>query len=97
MAEDFGPDIITLLDDDNNQHEFEIIDEVEYQGETFYALMPTDNNKFRVDDSQYYIFKVVEEDGEEFLDEVEDGEIFNALADIFEDRFNDTFFGEDEE
>lgn len=97
MAEDFGPDIITLLDDDNNEHEFELIDELEYENELYYALYPTENNKFLVDDAGYYIFRVIDLDGEDQLEEVEDNELLNVLAEIFEERFNESFFEEDEE
>ena len=97
MTEDFGPDIITLLDDDNNEHEFEVIDELEYEDELYYALYPTENNQFILDDAGYYIFKIVEVDGEEQLEEVDDNDLLNTLADIFEERFNDSLFEEEGE
>jgi len=45
----------------------------------------------------YYIFEVIEEDGEEQLAEVEDDDLLNRLADIFEQRYADSFEDEEEE
>ena len=39
----------------------------------------------------YYIFEVIEEDGEEQLQEVEDDELLDKLADIFEERLADLY------
>ena len=97
MYDEFGADILTLLDDEGNEHEFEIIDELEYEDELYYALYPTANNKFMPDDSGYYIFHVTDIDGEEQLEEVEDDELIKTLANIFEERFNDEFFDDEEE
>ena len=63
----------------------------------YYALYPTANNKFMPDDSGYYIFHVTDIDGEEQLEEVEDDEQIKTLANIFEERFNDEFFDDEEE
>ncbi len=49
------------------------------------------------DAETYYIFEVIEEDGEEQLQEVEDDELLDKLAAIFEERFNEAYFDEDEE
>ena len=44
------------------------------------------------DAETYYIFEVIEEDGEEQLQEVEDDALLDKLADIFESRFNEAYF-----
>ena len=43
----------------------------------------------------YYIFEVIEEDGEEQLAEVEDDELLDKLAAIFESRFEELYEDED--
>ena len=34
-------DIISLMDDDGNEYEFEVLDEIDYKDGHYYALMPT--------------------------------------------------------
>lgn len=98
MNEDFGADLITLLDDEGNEHEFEIIDEISYEDGDYMALMPVgDDPDGLVAPDTYYIFEVIEEDGEEQLAEVEDDDLLNRLADIFEERYESSFEDEDEE
>lgn len=63
------------------------------------ALVPTqqDPEDLSSDAETYYIFEVVEEDGEEQLQEVGDDALLDKLADIFENRFNEAYFDEPEE
>ena len=98
MDNEFEADLITLIDDEGHEHEFEIIDEIETDEGHFMALVPTqqDPENLSVDAETYYIFEVIEEDGEELLQEVEDDELLNKLAEMFETRFNEAYF-EDEE
>lgn len=99
MTEDFEADLLTLVDDEGKEHEFEIIDELENDDGHFMALTPIQQDAEDVSSvsETYYIFEVVEEDGEEQLQEVEDDTLLDKLADIFENRFNDAFFDEPEE
>ena len=86
--------MITLIDDENQEHEFEIIDELENDDGHFMALVPTQQEpeEMATDAETYYIFEVIEEDGEEQLQEVEDDALLDKLADIFESRFNEAYF-----
>ena len=49
------------------------------------------------DAETYYIFEVIEEDGEEQLQEVDDDALLDKLAGIFEERFNEAYFDGEEE
>lgn len=97
MNEEFEADLLTLIDDEGNEHEFEIIDELENDDGHFIALVPTmqDPEDVSTEAETYYIFEIVEEDGEEQLQEVEDDALLDKLADIFENRFNDAYYEED--
>ena len=99
MNNEYGADLITLIDDEGVEHEFEILDEIDNEDGVFYALLPTfdDPQSELESDGAYYIFEVIEEDGEEQLAEVEDDELWNRLADVFEERYADSFEDEDEE
>ena len=41
MDNEFAADLITLIDDEGTEHEFEILDVIESDEGTFYALLPT--------------------------------------------------------
>ena len=99
MSNEYEADLITLLDDDGKEHEFEIIDEIENDEGHFIALVPTlqDPDNLSVEPDTYYIFEIVEDEGEEQLMEVEDDETLDKLAEIFESCFNADFYGDEEE
>lgn len=99
MDNGYEADLITLIDDEGEQHEFEIIDEMENDDGHFMALVPTRQapDEMAMDAETYYIFEVIEEDGEEQLQEVEDDALLDKLADIFETRFNEAYYDTPEE
>ncbi len=84
-------DLISLLDDEGNEYEFEVLDEIDYKDGHYYALMPT----FDLPDqdiesgSTYMIFEAVEdENGEPQLAEIEDEDLLDEIAEIFENNFD---------
>ena len=94
---EYSPDLITLVDEDNVEHNFEILDTIEYEGKEYYALYPVfDNPEDMVADSgEYYIMEAEDcDDGSYELSEVDDDDLIDKLSVIFEDRFADKF-GED--
>jgi len=100
MNDDFEADLIVLLDDDGEEHSFEILDTLDYEDKTYYALYPLfEDPQEQVEaDGEYYIFEIVEEDGEEQLAEVEDDDLLDELDEIFRERFEALYDGvEDEE
>ena len=99
MNEDFGADLLTLIDDEGQEHEFEILDVIDNDEGTFYALLPTfeDTQMQLESEGTYFIFQSIEEDGEQQLAEVEDEELLNRLAAVFEEHFEEMYDEEDEE
>ena len=65
MDHEYEADLLTLLDDEGQEHEFEIIDELENDDGHFLALVPTQQEPDEIasDAETYYIFEVIEEDG----------------------------------
>ena len=98
MEYEYEADLITLVDDEGQEHEFEVLDTLETDEGVFMALVPTRQNPEEVAEEAetYYIFEVIEEDGEEQLQEVEDDELLDRLADAFEARFNEAYYDEEE-
>lgn len=99
MNNEFAADLITLIDDEGNEHEFEILDVIENDDGCYYALLPTfdDPEESLESEGTYYIFEAIEEDGEQQLAEVEDEELLDQLAEQFESRFEELYEYEDEE
>ena len=42
MSEEFGPNFITLTDEDGNEIELEYVDAIEVDGQTYMAFFPAD-------------------------------------------------------
>ena len=99
MNDDFGTDLLTLVDDSGEEHEFEILDVIDGDEGCFYALLPTfDDPQEKVDsEGTYYIFEAIEEDGDQQLAEIEDQDLLDRLAHQFENRFEELYGDEDEE
>lgn len=98
MANEYTPDLITLIGDDGKEIEFEILDIIENDEGKFYVLYPFfENPEDAVNDSgEYYIFEVTEIDGKEELAEIEDDDKLNRIAAVFEERYNEEFYDEDD-
>lgn len=78
-------DVYTLVDEEGNEGQFQIIGEHEMDGVTYYALIPVDEES-----DEYVILKVgTDEDGEECLVSVDDDEEFEKIAEIFDDLLFD--------
>ena len=97
--ENWGEDIISLMDEEGNQSEYKIVDGVEYM-----ALEPIieDPEEELMDAAELVFLKVSEEtdeDGEAFLDTIQDDEEFERVAEVFRDKLSEEydFLDEDEE
>ena len=88
----YDADPITLTDEDGNEFEFEVMDEIDYKDGHYYALLPLfddPENEISQDDT-YMIFEAVEdENGDPQLAEIEDDDLLDELAEIFEAKMND--------
>lgn len=74
---------------DTFEEEYEFLDTVEYENETYFLMTPaTDSDEI---DGEVYVMKLVEIDGEEMLEGVDDGEIFDAVYNIFKEKNKDEF------
>ncbi len=93
MSEEYGNDIISLMDEEGNETEYEMIDAVELNGQTYVALLPLYENPEDIveEDYQVFILKMVEEDGEEILLTINDEAEFDAVWQAFEDRLSDEY------
>ena len=103
MSEAFGPDFITVTDEDGNEFELELVDTLEHNGVTYHAMFPAGSQDpesgepvdVDADDEEYglVIMKVVEENGEGLLSTLDSDEEIEEIYNLFMERF----FQEEEE
>lgn len=78
--------IIYLHDADGAEVAFEFLDLIEYDGEKYVVLLPTDG-----DDGQVVILQLEETDGEFENYLAVDEEVMMAVFEIFKEKFRDQF------
>ena len=84
MEDQFGSDFITIVDDDGNEYELEVLTTLEYNGELYMAVIPAGETKDQFD-LEVSIFKSVEEDGESVLCIIEDEQELQSVYDLIMD------------
>ena len=84
MNDEFGPNFVTLTDDEGKDIELEYIDALEYNGTTYMALVEEDSEE-EENEEEYglIILKSQMENGEEFLVTIEDEEEIDKVYDLF--------------
>ena len=98
--DNYDPDIVTVVDDDGVEHEFEVLDRIENDDDKKYvAMIPvyTDEEALLEDSGELIILRVIEDGGETVLEPIEDEDEFNEIGRIFEDRLSEMFDFSDEE
>ena len=99
MSGEFNPDIVTVIDENGVEHTFEELDRIETDTAKYVALLPVYDEAEEIldDDGELIILRVSEENGETYLEPIEDDDEFNEIGKIFEDRLEDLFSFDDED
>lgn len=97
----FEKNTITLLDEEGQEHEFEIIDILEENGREYLAMIPVfEQPQDSLEDSGELVIlrAALEEDadGDSYLEAIEDEEEYNRVAQAFMGRLEDEFEFEEE-
>ena len=89
----YGDDFVTITDEEGNSYELERVSEedIELGDKVYRAFLPVGETED--DFYEMILFRVVEEDGEELLETIEDEEEMEKVYQIFMDRL----FEEDED
>ncbi len=88
----YGSDFISIVDDDGNEYELEVLNTVEYNGEVYLAVIPAGDTRDQFE-LEVSIFKSIEEDGESVLCIIEDEQELQAVYDLI----MDTLYEEEDE
>ena len=80
----YGSDFLTIVDDDGNEYELEVLSTLEYNGNTYLAVIPAAESAETLE-LEVSILKSTEEDGEAILSVIEDETELEAVHDILMD------------
>ena len=91
MEDIYGSDFMTIVDEDGTEFELEILSSLEYNGNTYLAVIPAGLEED--EDAEVSILKSVEEDGDSVLCAIEDDEELETVYQMIMDQL----YEEDEE
>ena len=87
MNDEFGPNVVTLTDDEGNDIALEYVDALEHNGTTYMAFFPVveEDSEDEENEEEYglVILKSQMENGEEFLVTIDDEEEIDKVYDLF--------------
>ena len=87
--------IVVLNDEDGNEVEFEFLDLIEFEGEQYVVLLPTQESEDEeeADAGEVVILKLedTESEDEESYVSVDDEDTLNSVFEIFKEKFKDEF------
>lgn len=84
MADLYGPDYITIVDEDGEEYELEILSSIEFNGNIYHAVIPAGLEEGEA--PEVSILKSVDEDGESILCAIEDQEELEAVNNLIMDQ-----------
>ncbi len=87
------PDVVSVIDEEGNEHFFDELDRIETDDGKFVALIPVyeDAQDIIDDDGELIILEVQEENGETYLCPIENEKVFNEVGKIFEERLSEFY------
>ena len=87
MMEVYEPELVTLVDDEGNEVEFELLDVIEYENEEYVLLI--ENNE---DAEGVIILKIesLDDETENYVG-IDDEEILSNVFDAFKEKYKDEF------
>ena len=94
MSEEYGADFVTIVDDDGQEFELEVLDSMDYNGESYMAFLPADMDENDPDYGIIILRVVTDENGDELFESIDDDE---QLQDVYEKFMVLLFDDEDEE
>lgn len=83
MVDEELDDVLILVDEEDQEHPFQMIDMVEVDGNQYAVLVPLEEG---AEEDEAIILKIVlDENGEEVLYDIEDDEEWEKVVDIWND------------
>ncbi len=91
MSEEFGPEFLTVTDEEGNEIILEFVDTLEHNGQTYTAFFPAVEEGANEDDADYglIILKTIVVDGEELLSTLDSDEELEEVYELFAEQLYD--------
>lgn len=91
MSEEFGPEFLTVTDEDGNELILEFVDTLEHNGQTYTAFFPAVEEGADEEDADYglIILKTITVDGEELLSTLDSDEELEEVYELFAEQLYD--------
>ncbi len=99
----YEPDILSVTDDNGNEILFELLERYETDDDVYVAITEYHDDAQEIIDADFevIILKVINENGEEYLEEIEDEDEYNQISDILmskiEEQYEVEYFDPNEE
>lgn len=93
MADEFGSDYMTIIDEDGTEYELEVLSTLEYNGATYLAVIPAVGSDEEADLEVSILKSVEDEDGEPLLCAIEDEQELESVYTLI----MDALYEEDED
>ena len=84
MADQYGSDFITIMDEDGMEYELEVLSTLEYNGASYIAAIPASEEL----DPEVILLKSVEEDGESILCAIEDEQELQTVYELIMEQLS---------
>lgn len=96
LNQNFNPDIYTLVDEENVEQQFELLDIMEMDDERYFALIPYYENPEEMlsedEDGDLIILKSqMDENGEELMVSIDDDDEYQRVGNIFLEKLSQMF------
>ena len=92
-SENYEPDIISVTDDDGNEILFELLERYENDNGVYVAITEYRDDAEDIVEADYevIILKVAEENGDEYLEEIEDEAEYNEVSEILMNKIEQQY------
>ncbi len=84
--DEFGSDFITITDEDGIEYELEVLSTLEYNGRTYFAVVPASSEEDEEAELEVSILRSEEEDGEPILCAITDNEELETVYGLIMDQ-----------
>lgn len=93
MSEEYGGDIITMIDESGEEFNLELLETIDFRGATYTAFLPADMDENDPDYGLVLLRNATDENGEEVFDTIDD----DAEAEEVYEKFMSILFDDEDE
>lgn len=89
---EYNPDFYTLVDEEGNEQEFELLDILEVDGQRYFALVPVEDENVDTDeDGELIVLKSKIVDDDEMMVTIDDDDEYQRIGNLFIEKLTEFF------